>query len=180
MDREAFLGRVEVYHKGGWRLALINAASVLANEELPQGAIDVTWAFAKDAEFETIRERFTPGAGEVMPSISAMYWPAFIYENEIRELFGVTVEGINVDLRGQLYQTAERVPFSPSAIRARLEKAGTLPVPGAAHGAKPAVAVTPTLPTLATDPATAPKPAPAAAAPATEAATVSVNAETVR
>ncbi len=141
MDREAFLGKVEEYHKGGWRLVLINAASVIANDELPQGAVDVTWAFAKDNDLETLRERFVPGSGDVMPSISAMYWPAFLYENEIRELFGVTVEGINVDLQGQLYKTAEKVPFSPSAIRARLEKAGTLPAPGAGvHGAKPAAA----------------------------------------
>ncbi len=143
MDREAFLARVEEYHKGGWRLALINATSVLPSDELPAGAVDVTWAFAKDAAFETIRERFIPGSGDVMPSVSGIFWPAFLYENEIRELFGVTVEGINVDLQGQLYKTAERVPFSPSAIRARLEKAGTLPVPGAAHGAKPAVAASP-------------------------------------
>ncbi len=155
MDRDAFLGKVEEYHKGGWRLSLINAASVIANDELPTGAVDVTWAFAKDTEFETIRERFIPGSGEVMPSISAMYWPAFIYENEIRELFGVPVDGINVDLQGQLYKTAEKVPFSPSAIRARLEKAGTLPAPGAAHGAKPAVAAAAA---AAPTPAAAPKP----------------------
>ena len=72
-----------------------------------------------------------------------MYWPAFLYENEIRELFGVQVDGINVDLQGQLYKTAEKIPFSPSAIRARLEKAGTLPVPGAAHSAKPAAVASP-------------------------------------
>ena len=139
MDRDSFLAKVGEYHKGGWRLALINASSVLSTDELPTGAIDVTWAFAKDADLEMIRERFVPGAGDVMPSISAMYWPAFLYENEIRELFGVQVDGINVDLQGQLYKTAEKIPFSPSAIRARLEKAGTLPAPGAAHGAKPAV-----------------------------------------
>jgi len=173
MDREAFLGKIEEYHKGGWRLSLINAASVIANDELPAGAVDVTWAFAKDAEFETIRERFIPGSGDVMPSISSMFWPAFLYENEIRELFGVTVDGINVDLQGQLYKTAEKVPFSPSAIRARLEKAGTLPAPGAgaAHGAKPAAP--------ATAPAASAAPA-APAAPRTETATVSARTETVQ
>jgi len=44
-----------------------------------------------------------------------------------------------VDLRGQLYKTAEKIPFAPSAIRARLEKSGTLNAAGhgpGAHGTK--------------------------------------------
>jgi hypothetical protein len=73
----------------------------------------------------------------------------------MRELFGLNVVGINLDLQGQLYKTSQKVPFSPSAVRARLEAnaaagiaSATIPVAGApAHGApKPAatpVAVAP-------------------------------------
>ena len=135
IDREPFLARVEEYHKGGWRLALINAASVLSNEQYPEGACEIAWVFAKGTELEKIREVVVPG--DEVPSISASYGAAFLYENEIRELFGMNVTGINLDLQGQLYKTAERIPFSPSAIRARLEKAGTLPA-AAASGAKQA------------------------------------------
>jgi ech hydrogenase subunit D len=157
MDREPFLARVEEYHKGGWRLALINAASVLTADEAEQGAVDVTWAFARDAEFEHIRERIMPG--DEVPSISPSFSAAFLYENEMRELFGLNVTGINVDLRGQLYKTSQKVPFSPSAIRARLEAnaaagiaSATIPVAGTpAHGAP--------------KPAPAPAPAPAASKP---------------
>ena len=39
---------------------------------------------------------------------------------EIIELFGVKVVGVNVDFKGQLYQTTTKVPMSPKAIRARL------------------------------------------------------------
>jgi hypothetical protein len=31
------------------------------------------------------------------------------------------VEGINLDLQGQLYKTATKVPFSHAAVKARLE-----------------------------------------------------------
>jgi len=150
MDREPFLARVEEYHKGGWRLALINAASVLTADEAEQGAVDVTWAFAKNAEFEHLRERIMPG--DEVPSISPSFSAAFLYENEMRELFGLNVTGINVDLQGQLYKTSQKVPFSPSAIRARLEAnaaagiaGATIPVAGApAHGAPmPAPAAAP-------------------------------------
>ncbi len=149
MDREPFLARVEGYHKGGWRLALINAASVLTADEAEQGAVDVTWAFARDAEFEHIRERIMPG--DEVPSISPSFSAAFLYENEMRELFGLNVTGINVDLQGQLYKTSQKVPFSPSAIRARLEAnaaagiaSATIPVAGApAHGAAKPAAIAP-------------------------------------
>ncbi len=150
MDREPFLARVEEYHKGGWRLALINAASVLTSDEAEQGAIDVTWAFAREAEFEHLSERIMPG--DEIPSISPSFSAAFLYENEMRELFGLNVVGINVDLQGQLYKTSQKVPFSPSAVRARLEAnaaagivSATIPVAGApAHGApKPAVLAAP-------------------------------------
>jgi ech hydrogenase subunit D len=119
MDGTAFLARVEEYHKAGWRLALINATSLMPSDELAQGAFDVVWAFAKETEFEYLRERVMPG--EEMPSISASFGASFLYENEIRELFGINVTGIALDLHGQLYKTSQKVPFSPSAIRARLE-----------------------------------------------------------
>ena len=92
MDGTAFLARVEEYHKAGWRLALINATSLMPSDELAQGAFDVVWAFAKETEFEYLRERVMPG--EEVPSISASYGASFLYENEIRELFGINVTGI--------------------------------------------------------------------------------------
>jgi ech hydrogenase subunit D len=158
MDRETFLARVEVYHKEGWRLALINAASIVSADEAENGAIDITWSFARDAEFEHLRERIMPG--EEVPSISSSFSAAFLYENEMRELFGLNVTGINVDLRGQLYKTSQKIPFSPSAIRARLEATAAagiagaaIPAGGAAHAAHGAAPV-------------AAKPAPVAAKPA--------------
>ena len=120
MDGTAFLARVEEYHKAGWRLALINATSLMPSDELAQGAFDVVWAFAKETEFEYLRERVMPG--EEVPSISTSFGASFLYENEIRELFGINVEGIGVDLRGQLYKTATKIPFSHAAIKDRLAR----------------------------------------------------------
>jgi hypothetical protein len=146
MDSASFLACVGDYHKNGWRLALINVTTVIAAPAPAHGAaaaapasattttpataanpepapeapnvFEIAWAFARDREFETIREQIT--VGEAVPSISEFFGAAFLYENEIRELFGINVTGINVDLRGQLYQTATKVPFSHQAIRARL------------------------------------------------------------
>ena len=144
MDSTALLARVEEYHRAGWRLALINvttvvavapaghghgpaaapvAAEAAAPAEAPApadspGVFEIAWAFARDGEFETIRERIV--AGEIVPSVSEYFGAAFLYENEIRELFGIAVAGMGVDLKGQLYKTATKVPFSHAAVKARL------------------------------------------------------------
>jgi ech hydrogenase subunit D len=122
MDSQAFLDRVSAYQRDGWRLAIINTTSILPAEGLEGGAFDVSWSFAKDSRLEHLRERVLPG--EEVPSISSHFGAAFLYENEMRELFGVNVTGIALDLKGQLYKTATIVPFSPSAIRARLDAMG--------------------------------------------------------
>jgi hypothetical protein len=134
MDRTAFLSRVEAYHKTGWRLALINATTVMPAEgeeegASGEGAFELAWGFARDGRsgeageaagtLELIRETVKPG--EEVPSVSGYFGAAFLYENELRELFGIEVTGIEVDLKGQLYKTATRIPFSHRAVRERLE-----------------------------------------------------------
>ena len=138
MDSATFLARVGDYHKGGWRLALINVTTVIAaapahgaaaNEEEPAdpaetpaadapGVFEIAWAFARGGDFETIREQIS--STDKVPSISEFFGAAFLYENEIRELFGIDVTGLGLDLGGQLYKTATKVPFSHAAIKARL------------------------------------------------------------
>jgi hypothetical protein len=145
MDRTAFLRRVEAYHKAGWRLALINATTVMAAEgegaEGGEETFELAWGFARDGRpsegadeaagtLELIRETVKPG--EEVPSISGYFGAAFLYENELRELFGIDVTGIEVDLKGQLYKTATRIPFSHRAVRERLEASGG--APGATPG----------------------------------------------
>jgi Respiratory-chain NADH dehydrogenase, 30 Kd subunit len=147
MDGDAFLARVRDYHEAGWRLAIINVTTIVgaaapahgahtpaaAAPEAAQAAahatdaasavempnfFEIAWGFVKDGTLETIREQIV--AGDPVPSISEFFGAAFLYENEIRELFGINVEGIGVDLRGQLYKTATKVPFSHAAVKARL------------------------------------------------------------
>jgi ech hydrogenase subunit D len=131
MDGTAFLARVEAYRQAGWRLALINATTVMAAEgEGGEEAFELAWGFAREGEFELIRE--TVRSGEEVPSVSGFFGAAFLYENELRELFGIEVTGIDVDLKGQLYKTATRIPFSHRAVRERLEASGGAG-PGKAH-----------------------------------------------
>ena len=119
MDKAAFLARVGEYHKNGWRLAIINATTVPSPDEATPGVFEISWGFAKDLEFETMRESVT--TADEVPSVSEFFGAAFLYENEMRELFGINVTGIGLDLQGQLYKTSAKIPFSHAAVKARLE-----------------------------------------------------------
>ena len=50
-----------------------------------------------------------PGA-EIM-SISNIYAPAFLYENEIQDLFGIKVKLMTLDYEGNLYRIEHKKPF---------------------------------------------------------------------
>jgi len=119
MDKAAFLARVGEYHKNGWRLAIINATTVPSPDEVTPGVFEISWGCAHELEFETIRETVT--TADEVPSVSEFFGAAFLYENEMRELFGINVTGIGLDLGGQLYKTSVKIPFSHAAVKARLE-----------------------------------------------------------
>lgn len=50
--------------------------------------------------------------GSKLPSISSVYLCAFLVENEIRDLFGLEVEGVAIDFKGRLVLTGDS-PASP-------------------------------------------------------------------
>ena len=52
-----------------------------------------------------------------MPSISVIYPNAFLYENEIHDLFGMPITHISVDYRGTLYRTALAAPFGVANVK---------------------------------------------------------------
>ncbi len=114
MDATAFLERVQALQRDGYRLLMINATAIASTED-----VELTWSFEKHGHLEHWREQVPPE--QEVPSVSGLYPFAYLYENEVRELFGVKVTGLNVDFKGQLYQTSTKVPFSAKAIRARLD-----------------------------------------------------------
>ena len=120
MDRDGFLARVEAYHQDGFRLMMINATALKPGPGVAAEGCELMWSFEKAGQLEHLRERVT--AEDAIPSVSGVYGFAYLYENEIRELFGLNITGLNIDWKGQLYRTTTKIPFSPSAIRKRLEE----------------------------------------------------------
>lgn len=86
----------------GYRLVAISCSSVKSNE--------VTYSFNKDNEL--VHLRLDIGADVEVNSISSIYPYSFIYENEIKELFGVQIKGISLDYNDNFYKIPVKTPFA--------------------------------------------------------------------
>ncbi len=94
---------VEALQAGGYRLVQIGCTDI-------GGAYEVNYSFDRDYQYRNLR--LTVGPETEVPSISGLYWGAFVYENEMHDLFGIPVTGINIDFKGTFIKTAEKYPFS--------------------------------------------------------------------
>ena len=92
----------------GWRLVQIGVTSL---GEL----YEVNYSFDRDMAFKNLRLH-VPSKGARLPSVSGIYWCAFLYENEIHDLFGITFDGLVLDFKGGLYTTAIPTPFAAQKI----------------------------------------------------------------
>ncbi|MDD2472562.1 MULTISPECIES: NADH-quinone oxidoreductase subunit C [unclassified Methanoculleus] len=94
---------VERLHADGYRLVQIGCTDI-------GGSYEINYSFDKDYRFRNLR--LTVGPETEVPSISGTYWGAFVYENEMHDLFGIPVTGINIDFKGTFIRSAEKYPFS--------------------------------------------------------------------
>ena len=54
-----------------------------------------------------INLRVELGPDDEVESITRIYWPAFVYENEIQELFGITFKHSELDYEGTFMRLSE-------------------------------------------------------------------------
>ena len=88
------------------------AAQAPAPQEAAVPALPTDAAGSEAApRFVTLRVRL-PLENPELPSVSSFYWSAFLYENEMHDLFGVIVKGMAVDFHGKLYTTAVPAPYT--------------------------------------------------------------------
>jgi len=71
------------------------------------------YSFVKDEKLVTLR--FYSDISEPVESISWIYTYAFLYENEMKDLFGIDVLNMNLDFHGHFYETAVKTPFNPKS-----------------------------------------------------------------
>ena len=99
IEKADLLGKTREMKKAGFRLVQICALKDLT----------LLYSFEKDNNLVTLR--FSANCPEPVESISSVYSYAFMYENEIKDLFGIDVANMNLDFNGHFYQTAVKMPF---------------------------------------------------------------------
>ncbi len=120
--------------RDGWRFVQILAAKTDAG-------CDLVYSFMKDGALEN---RVVPvEKGAEVPSITDRFLAAFVFENEIHDLFGVDIKGIAIDFGGNFYSLAHAEPMTiiTPAQKAARDKAAKLAAAKAAkekaEGEKP-------------------------------------------
>jgi ech hydrogenase subunit D len=99
---DALLAQAKAKQAQGCRLVQISAT------QLP-GEVELTYSFDLDRALSNLRLSLPNGTH--LPSISGVFGCAVLYENEIHDLFGVPVDGLTIDFKGNFYKTAVKYPF---------------------------------------------------------------------
>jgi len=100
---DALLEKVRALREQNFRLVQISAT------RLPE-QVELTYSFDLDFRLVSLR-LLIPGTDSRVPSISSIFGCAILYENEIHDLFNVTVDGLTVDFGGNFYKTSVKFPF---------------------------------------------------------------------
>ncbi len=86
-------------------------------------SIDLVYSYMQEDELVDYNVRDVPKGGH-LSSITDLYFEAFVCENEISELFGLTFDNLVLDFKGNLYCPGSDAPMtiiSPEEL-ARREK----------------------------------------------------------
>lgn len=101
---EQLLGEVMKFKNQKFRLSQICCA--YCNQK-----IELSYSFADDDTNQYINLRLVIEKETKICSITEFYPYAFLYENEMKELFGVNIEMIGIDYQQKLYRLADKTPF---------------------------------------------------------------------
>ena len=103
LDRGQLVAAVTDLKKSGYRLVVITCT-------LSDTTYEITYSFDKDNNYSALRVSF-PRADATVPSITGVYLAAFPYENELQDLFGLTVPEMKLNFKGSFYKVAIKNPF---------------------------------------------------------------------
>lgn len=104
IEASELLGRVRDIKDEGYRLGQICASFIKS-----KGAYEILYSFDKDHVLLNLRVTIAEGAS--MESITKEYWPAFIFENEIHDLFGFEFKHNALDYGGKFFKVSEPTPW---------------------------------------------------------------------
>jgi ech hydrogenase subunit D len=92
------------YQHSGYRLAQMCATTL-------KDCLELSYSFALPGDFQSLRMHIS--SDTEMQSIQPIFPAAFLYENEMHDLFGIKFNHMTVDYDGGLYRTSIKTPFNP-------------------------------------------------------------------
>jgi ech hydrogenase subunit D len=101
---DSLFHHVVVMKQQGYRFATMTCSDLGSQ-------FDVLYHFDKDYNLNNLRLRIDKGVA--LPSISSLFFAAAIVENEMKDLFGLSVDGLAIDFQGRmiLSETAPKAPL---------------------------------------------------------------------
>ncbi len=115
VDPETLITEVLKLKHRDYRLIQICAANA-------GSGYDITYSFGKEYKMVGLRLSIMPD--DEIVSISDIYAPAYLYENEMHDLFGVKVKMMSTDYHGNLYRLKNKMPYRKEPAVSQPEKAG--------------------------------------------------------
>lgn len=91
-------------HEDGWRYVQMLAVN---NEH----DLDMIYSYMKGDVLDNVVIAALPKDAH-LPSITDLYLEAFVCENEIHDLFGITFDGLTIDFQGNFYRLSTEVPMT--------------------------------------------------------------------
>ncbi len=98
------LAKVRDLKSEGYRLGQACATKV-------SEGFEILYSFDKDHELLNLK--LTIAEEEEVQSVTGEYWSAFIYENEMHDLFGINIKHIALDYGGHFFKVSEPTPWNP-------------------------------------------------------------------
>lgn len=104
VEASDILNKARSMKADGFRLLQICATKV-------SEGFEIMYSFDKDHELTNLR--LTIPEEEEVQSITGEYWGAFIYENEMHDLFGIKIINSELDYGGHFFKVSQPTPWNP-------------------------------------------------------------------
>lgn len=110
------LARAGEFKSKGWRFVQCCASRD------GEAMFELLYSFCDDTTNEVANLRLRISANDEVPSLGSLYPAAFMFENEMHDLFGITVTNMNLDFRGGFYHLHIPAPMAKAQAKAKPAK----------------------------------------------------------
>ncbi len=100
------VSRTQEFKDKGWRFAQCCASRD------GEATFELVYSFVDDATSEVANLRLSISANDEVPSVGAIYPAAFMFENEMHDLYGIAVTNMNLDYQGGFYRLHIPAPMA--------------------------------------------------------------------